>query len=350
MSGKLKDSPIWQLSLGCFILAALTGMLYRVSMLGVPNGGLSLKNIRHAHSHLMFFGWAVPFPSYILWTHIQKGYNTGHLGFQWMKVGIYGEMIAGLLAYPFFLLYGYQTVPVWAASLPIAAMLSGMVMLFWYVYIFGYCKKRQYLDARIRPLSDAALLLLFICSLGAWGIAPVQLFGAGKQLLMSGILHFFLSSFTEGWVVLILLYILTDHLFKKELIHDSVPIIPLIFIALGAPLTFPFGMPEYLLSPLLLVIARLGGLFSAIGLLWILVFLLRRGSQWSFFWECTAGLLAFKAVMQFIASTAPATLWMRDHGLQIFYLHTLLLGALSLTFLGWIRIEARLSKGYFRMI
>jgi hypothetical protein len=50
---------LWQLPLICFIIAGITGLLYRLGLVGIHVWDLNLEHIRHAHSHLMFFCWAV---------------------------------------------------------------------------------------------------------------------------------------------------------------------------------------------------------------------------------------------------------------------------------------------------
>jgi hypothetical protein len=51
---------VWLTALGIFILAASTGAFMRFAMiLGFPFG-LMFTNVRHAHSHLMYFGWVTP--------------------------------------------------------------------------------------------------------------------------------------------------------------------------------------------------------------------------------------------------------------------------------------------------
>src|SRR5690625_7783009 len=51
---------IWQLSLFSFLVAAFTGFLYRYGLFYPLPGDLGFANIRHAHSHLMFFNWITP--------------------------------------------------------------------------------------------------------------------------------------------------------------------------------------------------------------------------------------------------------------------------------------------------
>ena len=105
-------SYLWKISLGCFILAALTGFLYRLGMVGwLPAlWGLGLGNIRHAHSHLMFFGWAVPFPLVILLNYLVSKVDDRATGVIWMRYSLTVALLFGILSYPFFLLYGYRPV------------------------------------------------------------------------------------------------------------------------------------------------------------------------------------------------------------------------------------------------
>src|SRR5699024_10402387 len=68
------------------------------------------------------------------------------------------------------------------------------------------------------------------------------------------------------------------------------------------------------------------------------------------FWIWPVILLSFKAVMQLIASVAPVSLWLSDYGLRILYLHILLLGALTITLIGWLNTTSGASKWYFNII
>jgi hypothetical protein len=104
---KLKYSSfLWQASIACFLLAGITGFVYRLGILGWMSGELSFGNVRHAHSHLMFFAWAVPLPFYIIMQKIVERTGKYIQGENWMKYSIAATLLFGLLAYPFFLFYG----------------------------------------------------------------------------------------------------------------------------------------------------------------------------------------------------------------------------------------------------
>ena len=57
---RTKFSALWKLSLLSFVIAGLTGFLYRFGFLMPLPEWLHLGNIRHAHSHLMLFNWITP--------------------------------------------------------------------------------------------------------------------------------------------------------------------------------------------------------------------------------------------------------------------------------------------------
>lgn len=344
---------IWKTSLACFIIAALTGFLYRLGLIGFDLLGLSLQNIRHAHSHLMFFGWAVPFPMYIALRAIIGNDPNKKIGHSWMKYSAGGGLVFGLLAYPFFLFYGYRPVEIGTSSLPLSVIFSGLVMVCWYGFIWGYYRARPALkDVSSQPWFDGALVMLAVCSLGAWGVALAQAINPENHLLMKALTHFFLATFTEGWVVIVLVAILVMKLRLQSRDWPLSPNIALGCIAIGAPLTFPYGISESLLSPELLMIARFGGGLASVGLLMIM-FAFYSSGKWKSqnnIWLWPIVLLGLKAVIQLTASIVPSSFWLSDHALRIFYLHVLLLGAFTLTVIGWLHTQTGISDWYFKAI
>lgn len=343
-------SRLWKISLGCFMVAALTGVIYRLGMVGLLPAwlGLSLDNIRHAHSHLMFFGWAVPFPLVVLLNHLLDRGGQNRPGISWMRFSLAGALLFGMLAYPFFLLYGYRSVEIGFVSVPLSVIFSGLVMICWYGFLWGYRKVRGVLDADAsQPWFDGGLIMLLVCSLGAWGVAIVQAVDPNNYLFMKSLIHFFLATFTEGWVVLAVIGILVLKLRPGTDYWKIRPNFWLGCIVIGAPMTFPYGISEFMLSPMLLMVARLGGALAAIGLLGVSYIFILSGSWRHQLWGWAIGLLIFKAVMQLVASVVPSSFWLSDHALRIFYLHVLLLGALTLTMSAWLQKRSRISECYF---
>lgn len=346
-----RNQWLWHTSMACFVLAGLTGFLYRLGMMGWVPGPLSLGNIRHAHSHLMFFGWAVPLPLYIIMQQV-SGYAKGRMREEaWMKYSIVWILFFGLMAYPFFLFYGYRPVAMGSASLPLSVIFSGFVMIGWYGFMVGYWKHRDILkdDERL-PWFDGALILLAICSLGAWGVAVIQELIPQSHLLMKSMTHFFLAAFTEGWVVLVLCAILISVFEIKHKNWWFPPKFALGAIAIGAPLTFPYGISESLLTPMLLGTARFGGGLAAVGLLLVMAVIFRSGNWKHPIWIWPMTLLTLKGVMQLGASVVPSSFWLSDPGLRVLYLHILLLGGLTLVAFGWLNTKTKSLKSYFYLL
>lgn len=346
------DAPLlWNLSLFSFVVAGITGFSYRLGMIGQLPFNLNLENVRHAHSHLMFFGWAVPLPLYILFRNINKKISRDTGGITLMKNAIASGLILGLLAYPFFLLYGYQPVPIGSADLPISVILAGLVMVSWYFFMIGYLKARKVLaNAPSQSWFDGALSMLLVCSLGAWGVAVLQAIDPTNQLLTKAMTHFFLATFAEGWVVLIVVSIILNRIESQDIQWAVSPTLLLACIVLGAPLTFPYGISKALLTPALLATARFGGALAALGLVVLLFGILRSVKLKSTIWIWPVSLLGIKALMQLTASILPSSFWLADHGLQIFYLHVLLLGALTLTITGFLYEQAKASRLFFNLM
>lgn len=339
---------LWHVSVACFVLAGLTGFLYRLGMLGWLPDELSLGNVRHAHSHLMFFGWAVPLPLYIIMQKIVGQADSKAEGINWMKFSIGATLLFGLLAYPFFLFYGYRPVPLGTTTLPLSVIFSGFVMIGWYGFMAGYWKSRTTLKYNESlPWIDGALVLLAICSLGAWGVAVIQEMDPSAHLLMKGMTHFFLAAFTEGWVVLVLAALLIselkinaeDWLFSSQIALGT--------IAVGAPLTFPYGISETLLSPLLLVTSRIGGGIAAAGLLLVMATVIKSGKWKHPVWIWPVSLLLLKGILQLGSSIIPSSFWLSDPGLRVLYLHILLLGGLTLLAFAYLNRKRSVSNNYY---
>ena len=169
---------------------------------------LHLGNIRHAHSHLMLFNWITP--PILIWMAAEVIRTEDKQSIRKIKQCIYLMMILGFLSWPFFLFFGYRPVPIGSANLPVAAMLSGLVMITWYWFGILYYKARQSMKSASLTvvLFDGALAALVVSSLGAWGVSVYQFSSLESPLISKALTSFFLGVFTEGWVMLGVLGIL----------------------------------------------------------------------------------------------------------------------------------------------
>jgi hypothetical protein len=334
---------VWLWSLSFFMLAALTGLLYRWGLIGGEIFGLRLTNVRHAHSHLMFFNWVTPVPMVFIARKLLKTSPEAYQSLKWTVTAI---ILIGFASFPFFLLYGYHPIQLGSANLPLSVMLSGLVMIAWYWFMAIYLKYRKKLPDGLSTLFyDGALVMLFVSSLGAWGVAVAQFGNIDNNLISGALTHFFLTVFTEGWCVLAAIgiyYDLSDQNYSLPFDKNWL-IAP---IVLGVPLMFPFGLSVDLLSDRLLWIARFGSVLVSIGLMANLFLMIRlKPASLKWVWSSVLLLFGLKTAVQFGAAILPSYLWLGEHGLRVLYLHLLLLGFVStLFFAAFHTVNTRSSK------
>ena len=324
---KLKSfHKVWQLSLLSFIIAAITGFLYRYGMLYPMPDSLNFANIRHAHSHLMFFNWVSP--PIMIWIASQLISSSDSRSIAKFNSCFYVMIFLGFLSYPFFLLYGYHSVPIGSAALPLAAIISGLVMITWYWFGWLYFRRRKAAGNSLPFLFfDAALIALLISSLGAWGVSIFQFTPVDSPQISSAMTHFFLAVFTEGWAVLGILGIMWQKAETSELSHNSGWLWqPILF---GSMLIFPFSLSESVITPAMHYTAKLGTVLIAISLTLNLYHFLKSASFKGVIWKTILGLIALKILFQ-IAAVLPTGIWPGEHGLRVLYLHLLLLGIVSI--------------------
>ncbi|MDZ7721086.1 MAG: hypothetical protein U5K72_19855 [Balneolaceae bacterium] len=326
---------IWKLSLLSFLLAALTGFLYRVGMLYPLPSSLDLINIRHAHSHLMLFNWISP--AIMVWMISALTKYKPDINHNSFKRCLYSMIGLGFLSYPFFLFYGYRSVSLGSADLPIAAIISGIIMITWYWFAWLYYQNRSniYSDISLN-LFDGALTALLISSLGAWGVSVFQFSNVHNPLFSSALTHFFLAVFTEGWTVLGILGIIWN---QKNLSTNTLSSgwlwQPLL---IGSMLIFPFSLTESLVTPLMLFSAKTGLVLILISLIIHFYLFLKSNKFSGFVWKSILGLIGVKILFQAIA-VLPFDLWPGEHGLRILYLHLLLLGIVSISIMQVFQIK-----------
>ena len=336
-------------SLFLFLLAAATGSWFRGAMVGFPAGSFDLGNIRHAHSHLMFFGWVSMVPFLSLLSAFRSYPSPLTYGAIYSFEGLFW---LGLATYPAFLLFGYEPVRSGSANLPFSVMLSGTIMLLWYVMIAIFLYQlwkwnmRQNVSKRIWT---AALLMLFVCSLGAWFVAVAQFLFPAQPMVAKASTNFFLTVFTEGWASLFAVAIIQDQLAGAStitLINSNKSWKWLLgLLILGAILLFPVGLPESAITYPVLMMIKAGALILGIS---YIVFLYSISStvvlHSNSIYRWPILFLVLKTVMIALLFFLPKELWAGSHQLKILYLHTTLLGFSTLVLFAWVHIKADLPR------
>lgn len=323
---------VWMGSLTCFLVAASTGALYRFGMLyGLP-AALALSNIRHAHSHLMFLGWATPLLMglIVLWWPRVTGQSLNYQrGFQAVIATVL--LLAGLAYLPY-LLYGYRTADLWGRRLPLSSMAVGLAMLSWYAFIWLYWRTtRGYPRPLPVRLWDAALAFLVLSSLGAWGVAVIARLGLENPFWSAASTQLFMDTFADGWFalgVLGVLYARFPTVNHNPLIPQSRRENATNLLIMGLPLIFLLNLPVGLVPEQIRWLASLAGLLVVYGLavhlvtLWTAVTALYR---WPLLF------LGLKAAMLFVLTVPAGAEWFALASLRISYLHWLLLGFVTLS-------------------
>jgi len=305
--------------------------------------GLSLVNIRHAHTHLMYFAWATPAVFALISAHVAV---TFHRDVPRLSTGsMIACLILGLAAYGSFLLFGYQPVPMGSAQIPPSVVIAGLNMIAWYGFVVGYRRQTKGItrtkDVR---LIDTSLVFLVLASIGAWGISMIAPLGLQGELWPSIMTHVFLEFFTEGWLLLAVLGLLVGVLKKADnmpprsrdasrfrRLFDHLWDGPSYNLATGALVTgiclsVLLGMPRTLIPLPAQILARAGGFFMGLGLI---VFIRS-------FWRVagphrTSSIFLFlKVFVLSIVCVTPMIWWSEYHAELIFYLHLHLLGFVSI--------------------
>jgi hypothetical protein len=311
----------WRGALALFVLAGLTGAFFRFALAHGGTLGLDLTNVRHAHSHLMYFGWVTPALMALIALRVPQ---LGARPMPRVRVVIGATFAVALLAYPPFLLFGYSPAVIGGAPLPLSVMAAGLNVLTWYAFTVLYRRaRREAPDVLPLRLFDLALGFLVLATLGAWGLPVLQVTGSENVALKTALTHVFLDAFSEGWFVFGALGLAASEARTESRLAGW----GVWLAAAGVPFTFALGMPSSLVPPLFAGLASIGGVLVGVGLLLVVAAL---GSRVSGLWQFVLGLLALKALAEVAVSAVPGAGWTAVPHLRILYLHLMLLGFVTL--------------------
>lgn len=331
---------VWRTALALFVLAAATGVLLRFSFLhGLPSG-LHFVDVRHAHSHLMFFGWATPVLMLLL-LQLQ-----GDRGSRAVRGLLLWTLLTAVASYVPFLLSGYRLMPVAGRELPVSMMVSFLCGIAWFTFTGMYLlRDRRRPPAARSSLFTAAALMLLLASLSVLALAVVGVTGGGP-VLINALAFLFLEVFAEGWfglAVLGLAWRLLPDVRPGRLARTAVWLLPAaLTVRCLADVFVKTGSTG--LEVLVYAGSAAGGLALLALLLpvWRSLNGLRPGA-----WHLSMALLALKGVFDVLLAV-PALAALSDAAaLNVFYLHAFLLGAVSIGLLAAVRTAW--SPDWFRL-
>ncbi|MCA9875986.1 MAG: cbb3-type cytochrome c oxidase subunit I [Anaerolineales bacterium] len=318
----------WLCALGLFILAGSTGVLMRFGLLSGFPWGLQYTNVRHAHSHLMYFGWVTPalMGLMVAWLPALTGRPLSAQLQTRFRAIIGALLLLAVGAYGAFLLYGYRPAQVGGLRLPLSTILASLNMIGWYIFIAVYRQATKG-AARISPLRlwDAALAFLVLASLGAWGVAVTAVLHVQDPLVSAILTHLFLDLFADGWFVLGVLG-LASAANPAASRHPWAARSESLLI-MGLPVVFLLGIPVNLLPSFVRLIGSLGGLMVGLGL-WGQIVVLWQGAEPR--WRPALVFLGLEATAVLAVTVPTVARWSERANLRISYLHWLLLGFVTL--------------------
>lgn len=324
----------WRGALAFFVLAALTGAFFRFAVATGTPLGLNLGNVRHAHSHTMYFGWVTPALMALLAGWLPR---LGAARVRGAKAAIGAAFVTTLLAYPPFLLWGYTSARFGDAELPLSVIASGLNVFAWYAFVAVYARARRGASedgaARLAlRLFDLSLWFLVLATVGAWGLPAMQVFGTDNHALMVALTRIFLDLFSEGWFVLGVLGLAAaeasrGHTAEPTALAGPVATWGVRLMVAGLPFTFALGMAPSLVPPLFEVLADIGGVLVCIGTLSLVAVLWRNVP--GFLWRFALACLTLKALAEGAVSALPGMEWAAHPQLHILYIHLMLLGFVS---------------------
>lgn len=314
----------WWFTVGAFITAMISGVWLRYGYWHGFPGDLLFVNVRHAHSHLMFFSWVAPALMLFGQEMLRRRNRPVYGRFMPMLT-----LVLGALSFVPFMLDGYGRTDVFGRELPLSMMISGFNVFAWLIFgiFWGIGAGKMRRDAALRSF-ELALLLLLLSAAAALGLAFVAMSGNSTTELIRATVDLFIGLFSEGWMVLGLFAVALEtqvSSFPERLqrfwgITALVLTCGLVVRYLGE-IFVASGYPE------LSILIRIGGIGMGISLGILSVIALREvGHSW---FIVPLLLLLLKALAD-VALAFPAGELLYDRLLlRVLFLHAYLLGAVS---------------------
>ena len=337
------------LSVASLALAACTGVILRFGFyLGMPTWAHNYSAVRHAHSHLMYFGWVTLALMTFIW------YQLPALTSRRLPRGVGWQMGASaglaLLSFPAFWINGYDVTPIGDAELPLGSIVAGLNGLAWFLFVGLYVRATWRLPVRPLPVQmwDWALVLLVVSAMGAMGLAFAVVTGNTDLFLQQFFLHLFLDLFAVGWFTMALLGLLWAWLGQFVALPNWLPSQSL---AILLTVTFILGMSPMLVSDSMFWMAAVANVAAAALLGWHLyAFWQRRAHLPPMVWFGLAA-LAVHLLTALVVLMPGVWRWSAGTQLRVWVLHNFLLGWVSSVLLGMLLIEfGRLRQKQSRWI
>lgn len=306
-----------------FVVAAAAGVLFRWGMVQSFPWGLSAPDIRHGHSHLMLMGWATP-ALMALMAVLWPGQGARRMDRAVKVVGWAAWALAAASFVPF-LLYGYDSVAIGSATVPLAAIFSGLAIVAWYGFAVVYFIAHRGVERTptIR-LWDLAVASLVVSSVGAWAVAGLMISGVDSVMWEATTVHFFVDLFGAGWLMLGTLGLLRAGVELDDSTNERVG---RVLVGAGVAFVFLVGLPRAHVPQIWPLFGSAAAGLVAAGLTLLIQRIWSRLDRWG--WRAVVFLALTTAMLAAVAVPAIAD-WGLRAGLRLFYLHAAFAGFVTL--------------------
>ena len=206
-------------------------------------------------------------------------------------------------------------------------MVSGLHLIGWYGFVAFYILRRRRLGSSLATaVLDVSVALLVLSTIGAWGLAFHEPLGLDEPVWLIGLTHFFLDTFSEGWLVVGVLGLA----YARSGVDNRLGRRALYAYAFAVPFLYALAIPGHLVPPMLCITARVAAIVAGAALLahaWNLRRLARFATM---VWILPLLFVALKGGGQAAVGLLPDAWWPEIRGLRVLYIHVMLLGFVSL--------------------
>lgn len=336
------------LALFALTLAMWTGVLLRFGLIrGMPTWAQNYTAIRHAHSHLMYFGWVTLGVMALIWhflpTLTQRRLPRG------VGIQLAASALVALLSFPAFWANGYGLTQIGSVALPLGSMAAGLNGLLWLVFVALYGRATWGLAERPLPvcLWDWAIILLVFAFSGALGLVASLATGWSSLLFQQLSLHLFLDLFAVGWFTLALLGILWSTVPPATWPTGWLPTQSLALLLMP---TFMLGLSPALVTTNMFWVAAIANVGAALFLARHLYALWQVRQCLPLLAQFGLLILGVHLLTALVVIWPGVWQWSAGTQLRIFFLHNFLLGWVSSALLGVLMAQGPLPTGPWQRI
>lgn len=310
-----------------FLFAAgCVGLLLRWYFVS-PIPWLNYPNVLHGHSHTMFLGWIF---NLVMLTYLHNHSLWGMARYRILFLFDQCLLVGMFVSFP---LQGYG---------PVSIVLSVLHTVSTWIFTFWFFKGvRSEVPSLARWYAKVSLLLFAFASLGPFALGPLLANGLGHSKWYYFLVYYYLH-FQYNGVFIFALLSLWFHILEKRNIRFDRPLSYRCGVTLLVSL-----FPSYALSVLWAkpgIVYNMVGFFGAAVQLWALFYFCRlvRNARWELtsqtklLWGFALTCFALKCLLQLLSSLPfIAQLALETRPFVIAYLHLVLIGTVTIFFVGW---------------